>query len=229
VDAEVGSKRMLPVFAKLLKDKEAEVRVNAAKSLPGVAATMKQGLAEHIIPLLEVLAADQVQNVRVAFSSALVELCPHFGKEAASKFLIPLIQQLTKDEFHQVRNNIINKMDILAEVGGTGAPGPQDKEKKVEESNNSLINSVLPNLLELAKDPKWRVRKTVVDKMSLLAKALGVKTFEKKLQAVVIAALSDHVYAIRERACTQIGLIVGEFGGKWAADKIFTFLFYYLR
>jgi len=211
VDTDVGSKRLLPVFAKLLKDKEAEVRVNAAKSLPGVCGAVKVGLNDHITPLLDVLAADQVQNVRVAFSSALVELCPHFGKDAAAKYLIPLIQQMTKDEFHQVRNNIINKMDVLAEVGG--------QERKGDESNNALINSVLPNVLELAKDPKWRVRKTVVDKMALLAKSLGVKTFEKKLQPVVIAALSDHVYAIRERACTQIGLIVGEFGGKWAAEK----------
>jgi len=123
--------------------------------------------------------------------------------------LIPLIQQMTKDEFHQVRNNIISKMDVLTEaLGATG-----------------ITNTVLPNLLELAKDPKWRVRKTVVDKMALLGKCLGVKTFEKKLQPVVISALSDHVFAIRERACAQIGLIVEEFGGKWAAEKFFSSAF----
>jgi hypothetical protein len=67
-----------------------------------------------------------------------------------------------------------------------------------------VTNGILPNLLELAKDPKWRVRKTVVDKMGMLSKCLGVKVFEKKLQPVVIASLSDHVYAIRERACVQV-------------------------
>jgi hypothetical protein len=109
----------------------------------------------------------------------------------------------------------------------------------------NLTNTILPNLLDLAKDPKWRVRKAVVDKMCLLAKALvrvhetfartlhfsitpvpecvhhesfhvscvffiffwfvqGAKTFEKRLQPVIIAALSDHVYAIRDKACVQM-------------------------
>jgi len=214
VDNDVGSKRLLPVFAKLLKDKEAEVRVSSAKSLPGVCGAVKLGLLDHIAPTLEALATDQVQNVRVAFSSSLVELCPHFGKETAAKLLVPLIQQMARDEFHQVRNNIINKMDVLAETA--------DKEKKEkDDSENVLLNSVLPNILELAKDPKWRVRKTVVDKMGLMAKSLGIKTFEKKLQSVVLTSLSDHVFAIRERACAQIGTIVQEFGGKWAADKFF--------
>jgi len=211
VDSEVGSKRLLPVFAKLLKDKESEVRVFSAKALAGVCAAVKSGLLEHIAPTLEPLAVDQVQSVRVAFSSALVELCPHFGKEMSAKLLVPLIQQMTKDEFHQVRNNIISKLDVLSDK--------DDRDRK-EENPNSLVNFILPNLLELAKDQKWRVRKTVVDKMSLLAKTLGMKTFEKKLHPVLIASLSDHVYAIRERACTQIGLIVGEFGGKWAAEKL---------
>jgi len=64
------------------------------------------------------------------------------------------------------------------------------------------------------------VRMAVIEQCSLLAQQLGVKTFEKKIQAVVIASLSDHVFAIRERACEQIGLIVKEFGGKWAAEKL---------
>jgi len=178
-----------------------------ASATPNAAAVSL--LLEHIAPPLEQLAVDLVQNVRVAFSSSLVELCPAFGKDTAQKLLVPLMQQLCKDDFHQVRNNIISKMDILAE--SLGAAG--------------LTAGLLPQLLELAKDPKWRVRKTVVDRLGLLAKVLGVKTFEKKLQPVLIASLSDHVYAIRERACVQIGAIVDEFGGKWAAEKFFSSAF----
>lgn len=208
VDADVASKRVLPIYAKLLRDKEAEVRAAACKSLPGVCAAVKNAnaLQDQISPPFDALATDAVQNVRVAFSASLVDVCPFFPKEAAAKLLIPLIQQLTKDEFHTVRNNIISRIDVLADsIGAVG-----------------VTNGILPNLLELAKDPKWRVRKTVVDKMGMLSKCLGVKVFEKKLQPVVIASLSDHVYAIRERACVQIGLIVDEFGGRWAAEKFFT-------
>jgi len=189
-----------------LRDKEAEVRVHACKSLPGVCAAIKapNSLNDVAAPF-EQLAADLVQNVRVAFSSALVEVVPYFPKEVAAKVLLPLVQNLLKDEFHTVRNNIISKIDVLSDfLSQQGANG-----------------GILNNLVELAKDPKWRVRKTVVDKMGMLAKCLGVKLFEKKLQPVVIASLSDHVYAIRERACAQIALIVDDFTGKWAAEKFF--------
>jgi HEAT repeat protein len=118
VDAEVAAKRLLPCFAKMLRDKESEVRVHACKSLSGVSAAVKnpQALQDHISGPLDALATDAVQNVRVAFSNSLVELCPYFPKETSAKLLIPLIQQLTKDEFHTVRNNIISKIDVLADV-----------------------------------------------------------------------------------------------------------------
>lgn len=119
--------------------------------------------------------------------------------------LVPLLQQLTKDEYYEVRNNIISRLDLLTDA--IGAAGIQQ--------------SVLPTLIDLSKDPKWRVRMGVVDKCALLAQVLGVKTFEKRLQPVIVGALSDHVFAIREVACQQIGLIVKEFGAKWAMEKLF--------
>lgn len=242
VDVEVSSKRLLPVFAKLLKDKEAEVRCVSAKSLAGVCGAVKVSIAEHIAPCLEALAVDPVQNVRVAFSTALVELCPHFSREMASKLLVPLIQQMTKDEFHQVRHNIIAKLDVLADKdqdkqdrkeSGSGSAAASASASSASassasasaapseggEGGNVLVNAILPFVLELAKDGKWRVRKSVMEKMSFLATALGRQLFEKKLMSVVIGALSDHVFAIRERACVQIGLIVSEFGHKWATEK----------
>jgi len=141
--------------------------------------------------------------VRIAFSSCVVQLCPVLGKETAAKLLLPLVQQLTKDENFEVRNNIISRLDVLGESIGA----------------NGIIASVLPSLLELAKDPKWRVRMGVISQSSLLCVHLGVKTFEKRFQSVLIGALTDHVFAIREKACEQIGLIVAEYGGKWAGDK----------
>ena len=106
----------------------------------------------------------------------------------------------------------------------------------------NVVGVLLPPVLELAKDPKWRVRQNIISKSALLAKHLGVKAFEKKLQSVIIAALSDHVYSIREQCCEQVtsavhayfvcfvcfyalllqvGEIVKLFGGKWATEKLF--------
>lgn len=205
VGEATASKRILPLFAKLLKDKEAEVRQTAALVMAEVSKECKSGVAELIVPCLDVLATDQVQAVRVAFSKSLIELAGPLGKEAAARILTPLILQLCKDEAYEVRNYVISNIDLLADAVGSGG----------------LQTSLLPAMLELSKDPKWRVRMAVISKSSMLAKHLGVKTFEKKLQSVMINSLSDHVYAIRERSCAQIGEIVAEYGGKWAAERFF--------
>jgi len=106
-----------------------------------------------------------------------------------------------------VRGNVVEGVDQISELDQVGG--------------GAIIQSILPALLELSKDPKWRVRQAVVDKSTLLAKCIGVKNFDKKLQGIVIGALSDHVFSIRERACIQIGEIVKEYGAKWAAEKFF--------
>lgn len=206
---QIASKRLLPLYGKLLKDKEAEVRSAACNVLDEVCEAIDghSSIVDNIAPILDTLAVDQVQSVRVAFSKKLVQCCPYFGKEVSAKVLIPIIQQLAKDEIPDVRNNIVDGMRVILE---TDCLNPQ-----------TLTVCILPILLELAKDVKWRVRIAVVKQLGPLARSLGVKAFEKKLQNIIILSLSDHVYAIREAACTQIGNIVAEFGGKWAADKLF--------
>jgi len=204
-----ASKRMLPLFAKLLRDKEAEVRQVAARVLGQVCEEGKAGVLEYVVPYLEPLASDPTQAVRVAFSTSVVSLASPLGKEQAARFLTPLILQLCKDEATEVRDNIVCNIDLVADaVGPVG-----------------LQNSVLPALLELCKDLKWRVRLAVIGKLAMLASRVGVKVFEKRLQPAVVMAMSDHVFAIRERCCMQIGEIVGLFGDKWAAEMFFPLAF----
>jgi len=205
VGEQVASKRILPLFAKLLKDKEAEVRQTAASVMAEVCDECKSGVLEHVVPCLDALVVDQMTSVRIAFSKQVVKLAAPLGKETAAKVLTPMILALCKDEAYEVRNRVIDNLDLIAD-----AVGPQ-----------GLQTTLLPSLLELSKDPKWRVRMAVISKSSLLAKHLGVKAFEKKLQGVMVNSLSDHVYAIRERSCAQIGDIVQEYGAKWAAERFF--------
>jgi serine/threonine-protein phosphatase 2A regulatory subunit A len=207
VGEATAATKILPLFARLLKDKEAEVRQAAAAQMAVVAEECARGVLEHLVPVLDGLVTDPVQAVRVAFSKTVLKLAGPLGKEMAAKVLTPIILLLCKDEAYEVRNHVIENIDLIAEAVG----------------KEGLQASLLPALLDLSKDPKWRVRMAVISKSSLLAKHLGVKSFEKKLQSVMINSLSDHVYAIRERSCAQIGEIVGlkEFGGKWAAERFF--------
>jgi hypothetical protein len=61
----------------------------------------------------------------------------------------------------------------------------------------------------------------VVKGLLPLAKILGAKTFEKKLQPVLFSALADHVASIRVAGCEQAGLLTREFGARWGLEKIY--------
>jgi serine/threonine-protein phosphatase 2A regulatory subunit A len=224
-DVSIGERSVLPLFAKLLIDRESEVRMVAAKYLEAVCSVYKgmlcwhpclghltscmcglvqvwlsllpydvavrvpagsQALFDHVGPSLETLSNDTEQGVRMIMSANLVSLCNYFPREGASKLLVPLLQSLSQDESYMVRRNVIADLHLLSD------------------SSNVILNQLVPQLLELAKDPKWRVRLAVIEKTSMLATALGQRMFERKLQNLIIVSLSDHVASVREKACEQV-------------------------
>ena len=219
-------KRLLPLYARLLKDKQAEVRQVSCSRLDALAARLlalqtqsaSAGVApaqlqqqtatllgEHILPLLDGLAVDPIQNVRVSLSATVIALSTVIGKDASVKSLLPLIAVLTKDEYYEVRNHILTRLDLLS--AAIGVPG--------------VTMYILPVLIDMSKDAKWRVRHGIISQCGLLAQLLGKVTWQAKMQPLLIASLSDHVYAIREQACLQVGRVVAEFGAKWVVDSKF--------
>jgi serine/threonine-protein phosphatase 2A regulatory subunit A len=67
--------------------------------------------------------------------------------------LLPLFLTQLKDECPEVRLNIISNLDCVNEVIGI----------------KQLSQSLLPAIVELAEDTKWRVRLAIIEYMPLLA------------------------------------------------------------
>ena len=67
--------------------------------------------------------------------------------------LLPLFLNQLKDECPEVRLNIISNLDCVNEVIGI----------------QQLSQSLLPAIVELAEDTKWRVRLAIIEYMPLLA------------------------------------------------------------
>lgn len=197
---------ILRIFSQMLVDREPEVRSEAIRSLSKVTDCFPghTGLVEHIGPALETLSVDEDANVRRAFSATLVPLCNTFPRDAAVKLLLPIMQALTHDELPIVRHNVISNLGDLKDTNASG-----------------ILGSMVPQLFELAKDPKWRVRMAVVKNTALVAKSLGQRVFERKFQNLVMVSLSDHVSSIREAACEQSSKIVSLFGTSWARSSFF--------
>ena len=83
-----------------------------------------------------------------------------------------------------------------------------------------LSQSLLPAIVELAEDNKWRVRLAIIEYMPLLAGQLGVEFFDEKLNALCMQWLVDHVFAIREAATTNLKKLVEKFGTDWAQTTV---------
>merc|ERR1712038_1547145 len=83
-----------------------------------------------------------------------------------------------------------------------------------------LSQSLLPAIVELAEDTKWRVRLAIIEYMPLLAGQLGVEFFDEKLNTLCMSWLVDHVFAIREAATLNLQKLVEKFGTEWAQSTV---------
>lgn len=80
--------------------------------------------------------------------------------------------------------NIICKLDALQPVIGL----------------DSLSQSLLPAVTDLAYDKSWRVRLSILERTPLLAKQLGKNFFEDRMISICAGWLGDSVFAVREAA-----------------------------
>jgi len=127
-------------FVLLLKDNEAEVKTAAASKVPGFSSLLSQDvILEKIIPCVKDLVTDASQHVRSSLAQQIGGLSPILGKNqlvsplfsfpifsfpfshpppslcSTIETLLPMFLQLLKDEFPEVRLNIISKLDTVNE------------------------------------------------------------------------------------------------------------------
>ena len=65
----------------------------------------------RIVPCVRDLCQDTSQHVRAALANQISGLAPLLGKDATIEHLLPFFLHLLKDEFPDVRLNIISKLE----------------------------------------------------------------------------------------------------------------------
>ncbi|OAY84772.1 Serine/threonine-protein phosphatase 2A 65 kDa regulatory subunit A beta isoform [Ananas comosus] len=167
-----------------------------------------QDCIAHILPVIvnfsQELSSDSSQHVRSALASVIMGMAPILGKDATIERLLPIFLSLLKDEFPDVRLNIISKLDQVNQVIGI----------------DLLSQSLLPAIVELAEDRHWRVRLAIIEYIPLLASQLGVGFFDNKLGSLCMQWLEDKVFSIREAAANNLKRLAEEFGPEWAMQHI---------
>lgn len=128
VGQDLVREELIGHYVQLLKDNEAEVRTAASGQIPGVLFVIvcyrdadgvlgfsklleKEVILLRIVPCVRDLCQDTSQHVRAALATQISGLAPLLGKQPTIEHLLPLFLHLLKDEFPEVRLNIISKLD----------------------------------------------------------------------------------------------------------------------
>jgi serine/threonine-protein phosphatase 2A regulatory subunit A len=131
---------LVGAYVGLLKDNEAEVRSAAAGQIPGEPSLLcttvhrpvlimigfcklvdREVILARVLPCVKDLATDSSQHVRAALAMQISGLAPLLGKDATTEHLLPLFLQLLKDDFSEVRLNLISKLEMVNK-GESGPP-----------------------------------------------------------------------------------------------------------
>ena len=83
-----------------------------------------------------------------------------------------------------------------------------------------LSQSLLPAIVDLAEDSKWRVRHAIIEHIPRIAQQLGCTFFNEKLNNLCMTWLGDDVYSIRRAAANNLCKLAAQFGEEWTKEQI---------
>merc|ERR1712151_1246612 len=105
-----------------------------------------QQLLQSILPHFHSLGEDAAQPVRAALAHVLGPVAKILGRDVTQRQLLSLISDLMKDEFPDVRLNIVSHAGLICEVL----------------SVDGIAHSLLHTIQNLIMDNNWRIRQSVV-------------------------------------------------------------------
>uniref|UniRef100_A0A8C0F5A6 Protein phosphatase 2 scaffold subunit Aalpha n=1 Tax=Bubo bubo TaxID=30461 RepID=A0A8C0F5A6_BUBBB len=170
--------QILPCIKELVSDANQHVKSALASVIMGLSPILgKDNTVEHLLPLFLAQLKDECPEVRLNIISNLDCVNEVIGIRQLSQSLLPAIAELAEDAKWRVRLAIIEYMPLLAgqlvRLGGC----PEVRLNII--SNLDCVNevigirqlsqSLLPAIVELAEDAKWRVRLAIIEYMPLLA------------------------------------------------------------
>jgi serine/threonine-protein phosphatase 2A regulatory subunit A len=188
----------------LLKDNEQEVRKEAVKVIESCLKLKDPIDLTVILPLFESLKVDSAQYVRAALAQIIGPVAEAIGREKTTEKLLMIITDLLKDEFQEVRLNVVSHAGLICKVM----------------SVDGMVHGLLHAIQLLVQDNHWRIRKAVVEQVPKLAELFGVEMFQSKLETLYISSLKDSVHDVRASAIKNLRLIATHFKSKWTVDHL---------
>jgi len=135
-------------------------------------------LQNYIVPQFQALSLDPSPLVRSALANVVSLVAKAFGRDLTQRLLLTCISDLMKDEYHDVRLNIVSHAAEICTVLGLDV----------------LAHSLLTTIQGLIMDNQWRIRKSVIQQIPEMSKQFGPEMFQTKLESLFLSSLSDSVH-----------------------------------
>jgi len=215
-DADFVNSNILPGFCRRLGDAEPTVRVKAIQLLPEFLDhknTNKEKIKELItMDIIRGLVKDEFPEVREATSGSLLSLFEHRGQlsDATKAEIFEFLKMFQMDENGDVRLNFCKGIAKAYKILG----------------EEFFVKNLLPMVLKLQEDTKWRVRCGVIESITILCQidkntSNSEKTWGGAARAL-LGPFKDPVCAVLNKAIDQIPDVIKAKGAKWVMEKIFS-------
>lgn len=184
----------------LIKDNEADVRSLAVKTLiPFFSLIDIEIFKDLFFDLLkDIVVYDVNPSVRLAGVKVLMELAIKLPEDVC-ELVVQLLSMHDSGEVHVV---ILDNLSNLKHV-----------------SEDSIKNKLLPALVELEKNPKWRIREGIINGIPSMCKGLDPSYFDESLLEIYSSAMVDPIYAVRTSAANSMKELCEVFGDEWATSR----------
>ncbi|KAK0427309.1 hypothetical protein QR680_010162 [Steinernema hermaphroditum] len=194
---------VFPLYEKLLENVELEVRARAFEHVGrfcgGLAENVREDIIiERIVPKIrhELEVVVNNEHVKTAISTSVMDLVPLICRDLIIEHLLPILSVLLMAEPATVRLNVLSSFGKVSAAIG------------IEEASKSL----LPAVLALSDDGKWRVRLALVEAMPSLTELIEEDYFNESLLEISCA--------VRHATSTFFQLAVQQYGSQWFTEKV---------
>eukprot|EP01036_Dinobryon_divergens_P028473 gene28473-37423_t len=186
---------VIPLLEVLSKDPEAVVRQHLVEQLKALTKQFCQEGEEdgyslvirQLLPIIAALLQDERSEVRQAASMTLVDVAHSIRLEDMGQYVLTIILRLSHDEDREdLRMTASQLLNMLAESMG------QDLCRQF----------VIPEVVSLAEDPMFRVRKSTALNFHSICKVGGEHELLERLMPAFVRLSKDDVYRVR-RACAE--------------------------
>ncbi|KAG5889998.1 hypothetical protein JTB14_035910 [Gonioctena quinquepunctata] len=213
--------RILSIFQGLVKDDEAEVRIETAKNLPKYCSSMKKSyqaqlntennfepvFQQSVVPQIMLLSTDMNEDVRLTLSRNILSLSSIVGEECFKQTVMPIIIDiLEQDPSMPVQANLLQNLNSL--------PDDIDLTRSLTSIKN-VVRSLIVN-----SRGHWRTRRSLLVAFMHIAGFARKEYFSDNLKIFYAALLGDPVFAVRRTAPIVLPLLTKRYGIAWATEHI---------